>query len=363
MLPYWFLFLIPAVLAMLESGRVRMQPGGLLEKVSIPLTWKVTFVALTLMVGWREQVGGDWFNYLRSYDDAFVGRQFVQWWSNDPGYRLLEWLALKFHWGIYGVNLLSGAFFAYGLVFFCRHMPRPWLALAVAVPYMVIITGMGYSRQGVALGCLMAGLAGLGRGRIFAFVMWTVLAATFHKSAVLILPLAALMVRQSRIITLFCVAVITGASYQIFLEESVASLQKNYLEAEYQSEGALIRLSMNAFPAALLIWKYRSFAAIMPQIRLWTWFALASLVLMGAFFVSPSSTAIDRIGLYLLPLQLVVFSYLPEAMGRQDGIKNNFWVGLIVTYYAIVEFVWLNYAIHAFAWFPYRWYPLELMKY
>lgn len=359
MWPYWWMFLLPAVLALQESARARALRGSMAMRISIPMGWRVVMVALALVVGWRHEVGGDWFNYLGNFQRAFFDSQYADWWWNDPGYRLLEWVAMQAGWGIQGVNLMAAAVFAYGLVLFCRHLPRPWLALAVAVPYLVIILGMGYSRQGVALGCLMAGLVGLGQGRVVRFVAWTVLGATFHKSAVLLLPMAALAASQSRLFTTAWVGVVVAVAYVLLLEDSVQALQAGYLEAEYQSEGALVRLLMNALPAALLLWKRHRFAVTLPQQRLWFWMALAALGLLALFFVSPSSTALDRLGLYLLPLQLMVFAYLPEVLGRQSGKGNRPWVLAVLAYYATVEFVWLNYATHAFAWLPYRWYPLE----
>ena len=92
-------------------------------------------------------------------------------------------------------------------------------------------------------------------------------------------------------------------------------------------------------------------------------------LVMGLYFVIPSSTAIDRVALYLLPLQLMVFSNLPEVLGRRPSAakstshnpastSNNGWVLLVLAYYGAVEFVWLNFASHAPAWLPYRFYPL-----
>ena len=57
----------------------------------------------------------------------------------------------------------------------------------------------------------------------------------------------------------------------------------------------------------------------------------------------------------------MVFSYLPEVLGGQSGQGNRSWVLAALAYYAMVEFVWLNFAINAFAWLPYRWYPLEVL--
>ena len=361
MLPYLLMFLVPTVLALRESARLHNLVGVVVPPVRVQSRWWLTMAILTLLVGWRYEVGGDWFNYLRSYQNAYSDSQFSVWWLNDPGYRLLEWLALQTDWGIQGVNLMAAAIFSYGLVLFCRHLPRPWLALAVAVPYLVIILGMGYSRQGVALGCLMAGLVGLGQGRIVSFVVWTLLGATFHKSAVLLLPMGALAASHSRLFTTLWVSIVLATAYVLLLEDSVEALQANYLDAEIQSEGALIRLAMNALPAALLLWKRHHFAVTLPQQRLWFWFALASLTLVGMYFAIPSSTAIDRLGLYLLPVQLMVFAYLPEVLGRKNGKGNGLWVVAVLAYYATVQFVWLNFATHANAWLPYRWYPVEVL--
>lgn len=353
------MFLIPAWAALNERatrpgvGRTGMAPGAQLSGA-----WWSVIVALTLLIGWRHQVGGDWFNYLNNFQNAFYDSKFTSWWRDDPGYRLLEWLAIQAGLGIYGVNLMAAAVFSLGLVWFCRSLPRPWLALAVAVPYLVIILGMGYSRQGAALACIMAGLVALGNGRVARFVLWAVVGATFHKSAVLLLPMAALAASRRRWVTAAWVAVVVAGSYVLLLQDSVDSLTAGYLDAGYQSEGALVRLLMNALPAALLLWKRDRFAIALAQERLWLWFALASLAMLGLYFVSSSSTAVDRVALYLLPLQLMVFSYLPEVLGRGRGGRET-WVRLVLLYYAAVEFVWLNFATHAFAWLPYRWLPLE----
>ena len=84
--------------------------------------------------------------------------------------------------------------------------------------------------------------------------------------------------------------------------------------------------------------------------------ALAALITVGVLLVSPSSTAVDRVALYLLPLQLYVFARLPDLLG-QGGKRRN-WVLAVVGYYAVVLFVWLNFATHSKYWLPYQFYPL-----
>ena len=351
------MFMLPAWLAAHEPSPRLLANATAGVTRRIPSAWWWIMLGLTLLVGWRHQVGGDWYNYLNNFQKISIASLDKEWWSNDPGYRLLEWIAIEQDWGLHGVNLLAASIFSYGLVRFCLSLPRPWLALAVAVPYLVIILGMGYSRQGIALGCIMAGLVALGQGRVLRFMVWAVLGATFHKSAVLVLPMAALAASQRRVVTALGVGVVVAVAYATLLEDSVQSLQSGYLEDGYQSEGALVRLLMNTLPAGLLLWQRKRFGLDPKQERLWFWFALTAFALLGWYFVSPSSTAVDRVGLYLLPLQLMVFSHLPEAMCRSPGTSRT-WVGRVLLYYACVELVWLNFATHAFAWLPYRFYPL-----
>ena len=94
-----------------------------------PTWWRVMFVLLTLMIGLRHKVGGDWFTYvehitLASYE-TLLGAVSL----GDPAYSLLNWVAAKTGLGPYFVNTVCAALFSWGLLVFCRAQPRPWLAL------------------------------------------------------------------------------------------------------------------------------------------------------------------------------------------------------------------------------------------
>jgi len=88
----------------------------------------------------------------------------------------------------------------------------------------------------------------------------------------------------------------------------------------------------------------------------WTWLSLGALGSVVVLMMSPSSTAVDRLALYWIPLQLFVLSRLPNAIGRPNSL-NSIWVYGVVAYSAVVLFVWLFFAIHAGAWLPYQFYP------
>jgi hypothetical protein len=115
---------------------------------------------------------------------------------------------------------------------------------------------------------------------------------------------------------------------------------------------------MNAVPAALFLSFRNRFQLSLKQLNFWTWVSWSALLLVVILQVSPSSTAVDRLALYWIPLQLFVLSRVPNAFGKQSG-KNTVWVYTVIGYSATVHFVWLFFADTAFAWLPYKFYPWE----
>ena len=352
MWPYWLFFMLPAALAI---GMRRRAPSAItgLHSLRLDVVWLFFIMFFTLVIGLRVEVGGDWGSYIGYVERVRYYRFLEVFELKDPGYQVVNWFSAKLGWHIWGVNLFCGLVFSIGLAVFSRSLPRPWLAMTVAVPYLITVVAMGYTRQGVALGFAMFGLVALGRKNTFWFVFWVVVGATFHKSAVLLLPIAALAATRNRYLTAFWVGLAAVLAYVVLLQDEVDTLYQNYVVAEYQSQGALIRTAMNAVPALILLFWRRRFRLAEGEVSLWRWFAYISLALVVVFFATPATTAVDRVGLYMLPLQLVVFAHLPEVLGGSAKSRSIF-LFAVVAYYALVHFVWLNFASHAFAWLPYR---------
>jgi hypothetical protein len=317
-------------------------------------------IYIAVMIGFRYHVGGDW----GSYEEIFA-------WSatlkladtltlGDPAYTLLNWVSNWLGYDVWFVNLVCGAIFSWGLIRFARRQANPWLAIVVAVPYLVIVVAMGYSRQGVAIGIIMAGLAVLDRSSIMRFAIYIFFAAAFHKSAIVVLPLVALSAVRHRLVMIVLLAMLAVLLYYFFIQASFDRMVTNYVEAEYNSQGAAIRVSMNLLPAAIFLLYPKRFNLPEQQEKLWRNFSIAAFVSLLLLFYLESSTAVDRLALYLIPLQLVVLSAVPVAFG-QRGRPNGQYVALVIAYSAMIQFVWLNYAAHAGDWLPYQLFPWEFL--
>jgi len=360
---YWMLFIVFAVVAMAQLRPVPpSQPLAInvLELLPVLRRWGPTFVLITLIVGMRHEVGADWTSYLGHLEEVPVSLADALA-ESDPSYGLLNWIAAELSLGVHFVNSVCAVIFAGGLLAFCRRQPLPWLALVVAVPYLVIVVAMGYTRQGVAIGLAMLGLAALDQGRVMRFVIWLALAATFHKSAVILLPLVALGGGQRRLWVLLLAGMVTFLLFIFLLQESVEGLRVTYIDVAYQSSGAAIRVVMNVLPAVIFLLLRKRFQLLPAQKTFWTWIALGAILFVGLLYVSPSSTAVDRLALYWIPLQLFVLSRLPAALGQID-LANRWLVYSVVMYSAVVMAVWLTFAETAFTWLPYQFYPWVLWQ-
>lgn len=340
MLPYWIAFFLSAFLAF---TRVRISNLG----------WLILASLITVFVGLRFEVGGDWYAYTawlaRSAQLSFLEVFTFQ----DPGYYLVNWIAASFGFEVWLVNLFSAAIFSIGLVAFVKRLPSPMLAIVIAMPYMIIVLAMGYTRQAVAFGFVLWALTYLIQNRTLPFILLLSLGAAFHKSAVILVCLAVLANTKNRAWTFVWVGLSGALLYWLFLAEQVAGLWSNYVESGYSSEGGPIRVAMNIVPALIYL-LFRNRFNFAPQERaLWFWMSIFSLVCLPLVF--QASTAVDRVALYFMPIQLVIFASLPRLVDHNSRVIVR---ASVISFYALVQFVWLNYAKSAFVWLPYQFWPL-----
>ena len=302
------------------------------------------------MIGMRFEVGADWENYLRIFErisnlswESALGR-------SDPAFQIINWWVADNGWRIWVVNLVCGALFSWGLIRFCLSQPYPWIALTVAVPYLVIVVAMGYTRQGAALGIILAGLADyLRRESVLRLAAYIAFAATFHATAVLAFILVALTGRRNRAVNFIGAIAVAILLYNLFLASSVDRFYGVYMKTGYSSQGALIRVLMDTSAGVLFLAIGRRLAFGEVEYKIWRNFAWASIAAIIALAISPSSTAVDRVAIYLLPIQIAVFGRLPLVAQRNELVRF-----LPVVLFALVLFVWLSFAQHAKLWLPYR---------
>lgn len=305
-----------------------------------------------LMIGLRWKIGPDWnsyldiFNYTKQF--SIDGALFHQ----DPGFILLLLFLHHFHEPFWVLNFIAGMIFIAGLTAFSFRQPNRWLAMLVAFPYLVIVIGMSGIRQSIAIGILCFALNAFEAERVRTFSFLIIVAALFHGSVILMLPLCLFSYAHSK----FQRAVLLSAGLLIsyFLFQDVFDNYIHRYSLEYlQSLGTIYRLAMNALAAVIFILFQQKFDIKTSDKKLWRNISICTLLLVPLLLVVPSSTAIDRFVLYLFPLQMFVLSRIPSVAGGSRIVPNPVTL-MVIAYAALVQIVFLQFGTFSNFYIPYR---------
>lgn len=346
---YWILF------SAFAAGALLSKPQS--EKAPLSVFLLIAATAMFLFIGLRWQVGADWIPYEEIYVDISRSDLLTAIELTEPGYALLNWIAVRLGLDIWAVNLVCALLFVWGLVNFARIQSNPWLAIVVAIPFMVIVVAMGYTRQGAAMGVAMLGLSSLNKNAVTRSFFLIIFASMFHRSAIILVPLVGLTYTRNKIQTFILMILASFFAYYFLLDAAIDRYSATYVEQVYQADGAGVRLAMNIIPSLLVLIIPSRLQLEGSEKRLWTIFALLGLLLNLLYLLIDSNVAIDRIGVYLIPFQMMALSRLPVAMGQLTNSKRIIpltFAFFVTSYAGAIQFVWLNYATNAQFWVPYK---------
>lgn len=345
MLVYWLIFAFWSVVAVQAERRSDHDPRQLL--------FTAAAIIMTALIGFRYQVGADWYNYLEIFNNLSLLTLPDALRATDPGYGLFNWLAVQLGFGVVFVNVLCAILFFYGFAVLAWRQPNPALAVLVATPYLIIVVSMGYTRQAAAIGLLCVAITDVSQRNLIKIVVLIGLAALLHKSAILMLPIILAPIFLKNYVLGALGAAVFVALFFVILRTSADGLVDQYVTSTYDSQGAAIRITMNVVAAVLFLLLRNRMDFSYFQRVFWTCNSLLALLSIVALVVFSASSGVDRFSVYLIPLQVVTYSRLPYALGK-DGKAVPSILFAVLFYSFCVQAVWLNFADNAQAWLPYR---------
>ena len=348
MLPYWLVFFPFALGSISHRFQVRHRLG--------PVLLALLF-GLTLFVGMRYQTGADYDGYELIYKNTSLLSFDTMFGFSDRGFYTLVWAIHQIDVEMWLLNLICAIIFMVGLGRFAREMPNPWLTVVIALPYLIFVIAMSGIRQASAIGLFYLSIVAYRERRLVAAILWLCAAASFHASAIVMLGVAGLSFSRNKFQAGVIILVTVVAGYYV-LSATFDIYTVRYGTKQIQSSGTIYRVLMNLAAAIPYLFFRKRFPVLGEhETKFWTnmsWLAVASL---PAAAVVTSSTALDRFGLYLFPLQTYALSWLP-MMFSKDGRNTKGWTILIVGYSALILLVFLGYGVNASSSIPYRVYPL-----
>ena len=341
MLPYFFIAFILLIFSWIP----------LLQNQTIIQFFKfLIFLILLLFIGLRYKVGGDWFSYLFYYKVTLNHNLFQILFLSDPGYMFINWLCSRCNLGIGCVNLISGFIFLIGLFNFIEKLNLPFYTYFIAYPYLIMVISMGYTRQSIAIGIIMIAYIKYIESKFLQTIIYIFLAALFHKTALF----AYTIFLSDKRVLFKPIYLILSLSVVFFIfnlmQNKFNSMYDIYIGRHAKSGGAFLRLFLNSVSGVIFIFFRKQWKKLFDDFNLW--FLLSILSMSSFLLMYLSSTVADRLSLYLIPLQLIVFGRLPFL------IKNEFLRLLVFLIILILYFlyliIWLFYANHRLDWIPYQ---------
>jgi len=362
MIIYWLLLFIAACFALRFS---RTAKGDFIALEMRYLFDALIFV-LILILGFRFEVGGDWNTYLY-WNNRLYGKSlaYVFEEGNEIGFELLNWLGANFIGGLFLPQLVCGMLLLIGLRKFCFTLPNPFLGLTIAMPYLIWVVGQGYTRQAAALGFFLFGLSYVSVKKTLSYTLCSGMGLLFHKTAVLFIPFAMFindrLFSRTFLISFIVISITSLLAYITTLSSGdVIAMFDAYLgDSNISSAGALIRCSLTATTGTIFLYNRKRFVINSEERVFWSVFSLVGIMIFALIFISPSSTVIDRINVYWLPLQIFVLTSFPTIFESKYSNSRQSVTLVIILLCALIQWIWMFYSGNAAKWLPYRFYIWE----
>lgn len=342
MIPYLAMIGIPSLLGL--SGDRRLQGGYVFAFI---------FLLFVAIIGFRYQVGPDWFNYAKMVDD-YQTESFAD--LSDRGE--VGWVALvkisnALGFGMAGVVFVGAIVFCIGLFAIARITQEPMLAIVSATPYLAVAVAMSGIRQSIALGIIYFLIGRWHNMTIPVKIALTIFASLFHFSAILMILFISVdskleFSRKIVIGTIVTAICLYSLSTETFRVDRYSS---NYLSGEnsVDAPGAILHVLLIAIPAAVYFSFRKRWNQVYGRNILLDVFSLASVMSLVGVAISPAAT--DRMSLYFSPAAMIIQAGLPMTRGG-EGEKTLFRIVIIAANLAAMA-VFLFAANHSRSFLPY----------
>ncbi|MGX5025888.1 EpsG family protein [Enterobacter asburiae] len=247
----------------------------------------------TLVIGLRDKVGVDWYNYVRMYNRFNT----VPWRydTHELLYKLVNILGFQSGIGFGFVIFITSAIFIMAIIKGAEAAKiNPYYFFVLSGGYIFVMAGVNYIRQGVALAVMVIAFAHLLNGDKLKFFIYTLLAGLFHTSAILLVFFIVIDFN----IFFIVIGLILLLVIILYLP---LDRYENYITSNMESAGLYLRVSYLIVPVMYLslnylYWKEKN------RLTKRIYLACISSPLVMLILAMISSTIADRVSYYFIVL-------------------------------------------------------------
>jgi hypothetical protein len=286
----------------------------------------VCLLGLFVFVGFRYKVGCDWAGYFFIFQDASR----LEWANMAEQPEAAFWAANKllqdFEFEYPYINLIASTGFFLGLHVLAKRQPDPLSILILAFPVLILNLAMSGLRQAIAMGLLCFAYNAFVDKRLVRYILFVVLGAAFHKSAIFLLALTPFVRAEysPKRMALAGLLALPGA-YFLLTGQSFEFYAHRYVGAEApEAAGAPFRAGLLAL-TGIVFWWFLDRKWKVRFVRDYKLVKLFSYMLIAMFPIALFSSVIgDRFGYYLCPIQLIILGRLPMLVQGKHSVLIAF---------------------------------------
>ncbi len=312
--------------------------------------WIFVIFLLSIFIGFRNEIGGDWIIYEKFYHTV-SNLSFLEILNSSPVYVYINKIAYYTGTQFVGVNFICALIFMFSLAIFLNNTKNKWLALAISFPIIILILGMGYTRQGLAFSFSLFLIKNLEDKKLFKSLIFIILSILSHKSALFICSfLLFLSLWYHRKYFYLLISVLIPIFFIYLFWYHFKHLFHFYAGSGQHmfSYGSLPRSLLILFVAILFIINKKKFTN-MNEYQIFIYTTFASMIIFLFPFSITTSIVVDRLLLYLYPLKLVFIAF---ADLKDKTIRIIIFIISSVYFFYLI--IWISFGKNSFSWIPYK---------
>lgn len=310
------------------------------------------FLFSLLFFGFRFEVGADWYNYIRKFylADNLSYIDYLE--TSDYGFANISYF---FHY-IFG-NYQSLVFFMSFLsllgIFKLVSVQKasPVIFFLIVYPYLLVVVGPNYIRQGAAVGLLCLSFAYAFEGKTKKALISALVAILFHASAVIgfiILYFSMYRLNHKKLIYILFLTFF-GA---LLIGPRILSKLDFYInDFSNQATGIYFRIILYSIPFFLILLDRKIYYRNDIESRLIKISMLLFIAISGISFFN--TVIADRLLIYTIPAQALLASRVVKNMRSST---NALLISGYIFMFSLLQLnSWLEYSLWAkIAWIPYN---------
>ena len=315
--------------------------------------WIFSIFFLSIFIGLRFEIGGDWVHYNRFYYyfiQEFDYSSFLNLIDYGLVYVLINKIAFYSGASFIGVNFICALIFMASMATFLNNSRNRWLALAISFPIIIIVLGMGYSRQGLAFSFSLFLIKALENRKLLVAFIYLFLAILSHKTALFLSVFFIIYFWYYKNVINILGLLLIPIIFVIIFYDNFNHLFYFYVGPgqHMNAAGSLPRSFIILLVAALFIF-FKKKHIYLNDYQIFVYSCISYMIILIFPFSLITTVAADRLLLYLYSLKVAFVSH-----ANLEDKKINLIIFFIVSMYFLYMVIWIFFGSNSTSWVPYK---------